>query len=78
MISFFLKSGCNIIQIATKRSLIDATRSVSTTGIMFGGYYIYNKTASLFTHHYFFKNNSNKIDIKEVREYENKSSFSGS
>ncbi|WP_115702226.1 hypothetical protein [Legionella sainthelensi] len=78
MMSLFFKSGCNVIQTATKRSLIDATRSMSTAGIIFGGYYIYNKTASLFTHHHFFKNNSNKIDVKEICEFNNKSSFSGS
>ncbi|KTD69981.1 hypothetical protein Lsan_0065 [Legionella santicrucis] len=78
MMSFFLKSGFNVIQTAMKRSLIDATRSVSTTGIIFGGYYIYNKTAPLFTRHRFFKNDSNTIDIKEICEYNNKSSFSGS
>lgn len=54
MMSLFFKSGCNVIQTATKRSLIDATRSMSTAGIIFGGYYIYNKTASLFTHHHHF------------------------
>ncbi|QEY52250.1 hypothetical protein [Legionella longbeachae] len=78
MISFFLKSGCNVIQTATKRSLIDATRSMSTAGIIFSGYYIYNKAASLFTHHHFFNNNSNKIDVKEISEYNNKSPISGS
>lgn len=77
MMSSFFKSGYNVIQTATRRSLIDATRSISTAGIIFSGYYIYNKTAS-FTHHHFFKNNSNKIDVKEICEYNNKSSFSSS
>ncbi len=76
--SLFFKSGYNVIQTATKRSLIDATRSMSTAGIIFGGYYMYNKAASLFSQYHFFKNHSNKIDVKEICECNNKSSFSGS